>query len=141
MKKINLKTYYSIIYHQDTYYDVPDKIAALLKELRRNEHAYYERRRFNNAYYSLNMGDGIEREIVMVVLSPQDIYEEKLNRNTLYSAILELPEKQMKRLYAHYFLDISISRIARKEGVDESSVRECIRRALKRLKKEIKKYE
>ena len=141
MKKINLRTYYSIIYPENTYYDVPNKIAALLEELKRNEHAYYERRRVNNAYYSLDMSDGIEREIVMVVLSSQDIYEEKLNRNALYSAILELPEKQMKRLYAHFFLNMSISSIARNESVDESSVRQCIRRALKRLKKEIEKYE
>jgi hypothetical protein len=49
MKRINLRTYYSFIYPHDKYCDVPDEVASLLKELRREEHAYHERQRFNNA--------------------------------------------------------------------------------------------
>lgn len=141
MKTINLRTYYSFIYPHDTYCDVPNKVASLLMELKRKEHAYYERQRINHAYYSLDMNDGIEQDIVLVVLSPQEIYEEKLGRNALYSAILKLPEKQMKRIYAHYFLGMGFSAIARQEGINKSVVSRSIHQALKNLRRELSKFD
>lgn len=103
MKKVNLRSYYSLIYPQDTFVDVSDDVASLLHLLDRDEHAYYERRRINKAYYSLDADSHIDQKIVFVVLSPQDLYDQKLERNALFSAILALPYKQ-KNVSAPVFL-------------------------------------
>jgi RNA polymerase sigma-70 factor (ECF subfamily) len=140
MKRINLRTYYSFINPHDIYFDVSDEVVILLEQFNKNEHAYNERRRRHGAYYSLDKDDGIDREIMLIVLSPQEVYEKKLERETLYSAILNLSEKQMKRIYAHFFIGMSISSIAHIECLDESSVRSSINNALKHLKKILKDF-
>lgn len=140
MKKINLRNHYSFLYPQDTFIEVTDDIAALLNQLDREEHAYYERRRVHKAFYSLDADSHLEHEIVFVVLSPQDTYNQKLERNELFSAILTLPDKQMKRICAHFFMNMSITKIARIEGVDVSAVRNSISSALRRLKKNLTQH-
>lgn len=55
-----------------------------------------------------------------MVLSPEEIYERKLSRQELYAAINCLPEKQAYRIYAHYFLGIRKTEIARIEGANKS---------------------
>jgi hypothetical protein len=68
--------------------------------------------------YSLDADDGIERDVVLLVLSPEEIYSRKVNEQELYAAVSRLPEKQAKRIYAHFFLGISKAQIARIEGVN-----------------------
>ena len=138
MKRINLRDYYPF-YHSDFFVEVTDEIVEQLEQFNRKEHADFERRRVHRAYYSLDAGDGIERDIILLVLSPQEIYERKLSNQELYAAINSLPEKQAKRIYAHFFLDMSKAQIARIEGVDPSSVKESIERGLKRMEKFLKK--
>lgn len=138
MTKINLRDYYPF-YQSNYFLDVADEIAELFKQFRRKEHADYERRRIHRAYYSLDAGDGIERDVILLVLSPHEIYERKLTNQELYAAIKSLPEKQAKRIYAHFFLDMSKAQIARIEGVDPSSVKASIERGLKRMEKFLKK--
>ena len=53
----------------------------------------------------------------------------------LYAAVMALPEKQAKRIYARYYLGMRVSEIAAAEGVDPSRVRDSIRRGLKQLAK------
>ena len=53
----------------------------------------------------------------------------------LLSQIASLPDKQARRVYAHFFLDMKGSEIALKENVDTSSVYESIKSALKELTK------
>jgi|SRR5665648_42928 len=138
MKRINLRDYYPF-YHSDFFVEVTDEIVEQLEQFNRKEHADFERRRVHRAYYSLDAGDGIERDIILLVLSPQEIYERKLSNQELYAAINSLPDKQAKRIYAHFFLDMSKAQIARTEGVDPSSVKESIERGLKRMEKFLKK--
>ena len=138
MKRINLRDYYPF-YHSDFFVEVTDEIVEQLEQFNRKEHADFERRRVHRAYYSLDAGDGVERDIILLVLSPQEIYERKLSNQELYAAINSLPEKQAKRIYAHFFLDMSKAQIARIEGVDPSSIKESIERGLKRMEKFLKK--
>lgn len=56
----------------------------------------------------------------------------------LQSAMASLPDKQGKRIYAHYILGISKSDIARAEGVDEKAVRVSIERGLRNMEKFLK---
>lgn len=134
MTKINLRDHYPY-YLSDLYIEVSDDIAKQLKQFGKKDHADYERRRIYKAYFSLDVGIGIESNAVLLVLSPEEIYEQKLNKMELYVAINSLPEKQAKRIYAHFYLGMSKAEIARTEGVSRSQVTRSIDRALKNIEK------
>ncbi|KUO76542.1 MAG: RNA polymerase subunit sigma-24 [Clostridia bacterium BRH_c25] len=139
MKRINLRDLYPL-YKSDIFVEVPDEVAELFKKINRKEHADFERRRVHKAYYSLNAEDGIEKDVVLLVLSPEEIYERKLSSQELYAAINSLPDKQAKRVYAHFFLDMSKAEIARVEGVNKCQVSRSIDKALKNIEKFLKKF-
>ena len=61
--------------------------------------------------------------------------EEKQFQEQVYAAVMKLPEKQAKRIYARYYLGMTVNEIAEVEGVDPSRVRDSIRRGLKQLAK------
>jgi RNA polymerase sigma-70 factor (ECF subfamily) len=136
MKIINLREYYPQ-YQFDYLLEVADEIAFCFQEFARRENAYQARRRRHKAYYSLDRDDGIEKDIVVAAPSPQDIYDQKSERDALYSAILALPGKQKERVYAYFFEDMGGPQIARMEGVGARAVYESIHRALKRLKENL----
>jgi RNA polymerase sigma-70 factor (ECF subfamily) len=139
MKKINLRDLYPF-YKSDFLIEIADEVAELIKQIERKEHADCERIRVNKAYYSLDADDGIERDIVLLVLSPEEIYERKLSKRELYAAINSLPEKQAKRIYAHFFLGMRKAEIARIEGVNKCQVSRSIDKALKNIEKFLKKF-
>ncbi len=138
MKKINLRDYYPF-YTEDYFIEVDDKIAELLKQFELREASYQRYVRRYKAYYSLDVDNGIENSILLTVQTPDEIYERKLTREQLYKAMDNLPKKQAKRIYAHYFLGMSKSEIASAERVSESVVRESIEAGLKNMTKFLKK--
>ena len=138
MKKINLRDLYPF-YKSDFFIEIADEVAELIKQIDHKEHADYERIRVHKAYYSLDAGNGIEKDIVLLVLSPEEIYERKLSKQELYAAINSLPEKQAKRIYAHFFLGMSKAKIARIEGVSKPAVGHSIEQGLKGIEKFLKK--
>ena len=133
MAKINLRKYYPDFYTTDCIIEVPDEVAALMDSCENAEAAYYLRRYRHKAYYSLDRGDGIEHDILFVSLSPSEIYERKVTVEQLHAAIAALPDKQAKRVYAHYFLGMSKSAIAKAEGVNKSQISRSINKALKNM--------
>lgn len=139
MERINLRDYYPF-YASDYFVDVPHEIAMLLLSHTRLESAYKRRIFRNRAHYSLDRGEGIEHEILFLSLSPCEIYERKVTNEQLHAAIASLPGKQAKRIYAHYFLDMSKAAIAKVEGVDEHAVRSSIERGLKNIEKSLKNF-
>ncbi len=139
MAKINLREYYPDFYTTDCIIEVPDEVAALMDSYEHAEVAYCLRRYRHKAYYSLDRGDGIERDILFVSLSPGEIYERKFTTERLHAAIAALPDKQAKRIYAHYFLGMSKSAIAKAEGVSKAVIGEAIDRGLKNMEKFLKK--
>ena len=56
----------------------------------------------------------------------------------LHAAIASLPDKQAKRIHAHFILGMTKQDIARAEGVHEKVVRVAIERGLRRLEKILK---
>lgn len=138
MAKINLRDFYPF-YNSDLFVEIPDEVETALLESERIEKNYIRRRFYNKAHYSLDANDGIEKDILFVSLSPCEIYERKMTTAQLQAAISSLPDKQRKRIYAHYILGMSKSDIARAEGVDESAVRDAIARGLKNMEKFLKK--
>ena len=89
----------------------------------------------HKAHYSLDCGNGIEKAAVFRTATPEDIFEEKQFQEQVYATVMKLPEKQAKRIYARYYLGMTVNEIAEVEGVDPSRVRDSIRRGLKQLVK------
>lgn len=133
MKTINLRSYYPF-YNTDIFIDLPDEVAAIFLEAERQEEAYRRRMYRHKAQYSLDRGDGIEHEICFLSLSPYEIYERKMTTEQLHAAIASLPDKQGKRIYAHYILGMSKIEIARAEGISEKNIRKSINQALHNMK-------
>lgn len=106
----------------------------------RLEAAYQRRANRNKAFYSLDRNDGINNEILFISLSPCEIYERKVTNAQLHAAISALPDKQAKRIYAHYFLGMNNVAIARAEKIGESAVRDSIERGLRNIEKFLKKF-
>lgn len=139
MKTINLRDYYPSLYTSDCFIEVPDEIENIFIEFKQREAAYHSRKYYNKAQYSLDRDDGIEHHILYRELSPGEIYEHKVTAEQLYAAIANLPDKQAKRIYAHYFLGMSRSAIAIAEDVNEKVVRVSIQRGLQNISKFLKK--
>lgn len=139
MKTINLRDFYPELYSGDQFITVPDEVAGLLREFDQLEAAYERRTYYHRAHYSLDAGDGIEHEAVFLSISPCEIYERKVTMQQLHAAIASLPDKQTKRIYAYYFMNMSKAAIAKAEGVNKSQVTRSIRRALANLEAYLKK--
>ena len=110
----------------------------LLKEFDRKEAAYRLRTYRHKAYYSLDRNDGIEHEALFVSPSPYELYERKISIQELHTAISNLPDKQAKRVYAHFILGMSQADIAKVEGVSKMAVCYSIEKALKSMRKFLK---
>lgn len=137
MKRINLKDYYDHI-SIDTYINVPDEVYDIFEAYRKAEQAYQSKRHYHKAYYSLDRDDGIEHRALFVSLLPDEIYERKLTSEQLHVAIATLPDKQAKRIYAHFFLGMSKAVIAKSEGVNKSQVTRSINKGLSHIEKYLK---
>lgn len=137
MAKINLRNFYPF-YQQDCFIEVTDELAEMLLAAERAEEAYRRKVRYHKAYYSLDRDDGIERDILFAAQSTEELSERKMTQDELHAAISMLPDKQAKRIYAHFLLDMSIAEVARAEGVCWTSVDRSIQNGLKRLERILK---
>lgn len=135
MQKINLRELYPDVYKTDTYAEVTDEVLEALRASDRQEAAHKRQIYRYKAHYSLDRGDGIEYAALSSPLSSDRIYEDQQLRDALYAAVMALPDKQARRIYAHFYLGMTPTEIARAEGVVPSRVRESIRNGLKKLAK------
>ena len=72
------------------------------------------------AHYSLDCDNGIENAVLLKPQTPEMVLEEKQFQEQVYAAVMKLPEKQAKRIYARYYLGMTVNEIAEVEGVDPS---------------------
>lgn len=140
MVEINLRDYYSDFYNTDIMIEITDELAYQFYRWELDEAAYRLRTYRHKAYYSLDRGDGIENEALLISMSPHEMYERRVSMEQLYVAIATLPEKQAKRIYAHFFLDMKKTEIAQAEGVSPSTVKDSITRGLHNLEKILKNF-
>ena len=140
MIKINLKHYYPH-YTADVFIEVPDTIAIELHLFENQDAAYRMRTSRNRAYYSLDRGDELEREMLFASPSSEASFFREHLVCSLFSALQELPVAQARRIYAHYILGMSNLAIARAEGVNEGNVRKSVARGLRRLKKALQEFD
>ena len=134
MVKINLRDFYPFT-HEDTNIEVSEEIAEMMYGSERAEANYERKIRRHKAYYSLDHKTGIERSILFTSHSPEELYERKMTNEELYAVIAQLPDKQAKRIYAHYLLGVSKEEIARAEGVSWRAVHQSIQQGLIRMEK------
>ena len=135
MKKVNLRDLYPDVYKNDHFVEVTEDVLETIQAAERAEAAYDRRVYRYKAHYSLDCDNGIENAILMKPQTPEMLLEEKQFQEQVYAAVMKLPEKQAKRIYARYYLGIAVNEIAEVEGVDPSRVRDSIRRGLKQLVK------
>lgn len=139
MKTINLRDYYPSLYVSDCCIEVPDEIENVFIASKKREAAYQRRKYYNKAQYSLDHDDGIEQHILYKEPSAEEIYEGNENKKRVLTAVSTLPEKQAKHIYAHYFLGISRTAIAKAEGITERAVNISIREGLRNILRFLKK--
>lgn len=122
--------------------EVSDEVAEAILLSTRQENNYRQRTFRHKAYYSLDQGDGIENDVLHFTPSLEEIFFRQVSLEQLQEAIDHLPPIQMRRVYAHYILDIKKVDIARAEGVCGSRVCFTIQAGLKNLRRyfEIKKW-
>lgn len=135
MQKINLRELYPDIYKTDTYLEVTDEVQAVFLADKRADAAYERQMYRYKAHYSLDCNYGIEKAVIQRPATPEEILEDKQLRDRLYTAVMALPNKQAKRIYAKYYLGMSAREIAQAEGVDPRRVRDSIHLGLKKLAK------
>lgn len=139
MTKINLREQYPDSYKTDTYVEVPDEIAQTILAFNRQEAAARRRTYYHKAFYSLDREDGIEYDAVFTAATPWEIYERKVSLEQLYAAFSALSNKQTRRIYAHFFLGLTMREIAHAEKASPTAVNSSIRRGLQRMKNFLEK--
>lgn len=138
--QINLREFYPGFYKGDYFVDVPDEVAERLIQLRRNERSQRRRIYRNKANYSLDRYETAEYEALLPVPSAEEIFERQMDMELLLTAMQTLSDKQRRRLYEYFFMDMNYSQIARKEGTDPSTVRKAILSALRALSKKLGEF-
>ena len=135
MKKINLRELYPDVYKTDHFVEVAEDVLETIRAAERAEAAYERKMYRYKAHYSLDCDNGIENAVLLKPQTPEMVLEEKQFQEQVYATVMKLPEKQAKRIYARYYLGMTVNEIAEVEGVDPSRVRDSIRRGLKQLAK------
>ena len=134
MKRINLRELYPDYYQTDIFIDIPEEVLAVITEETRAEASAKRKTYRYRAQYSLDVKDGIENAMLQRPTDPEIILENHQQCEELRAAVMSLPEKQAKRIYAKYFLGLTINEIAQIEGVSKSRISESIRTGLKKLR-------
>ena len=139
MKYINLRELYPDVYKTDTLVEVTEQVFAVIQASDRAEDACKRRMYRYKAQYSLDCNNGIEKVVMVQPPTPEEILEDKQLREQLYAAVMALPDKQAKRIYAHFYLGMTPKEIAQAEDIDLSWVYKSIKRGLKHLAKKMEK--
>ena len=109
MQKINLRELYPDVYKTDVFVDVAEEVVAAIR------------------------GQDIENDALNRPLTPEEILEQKQLREEVYAALMQLTAIQARRIYARFYLGMTVAEIARIEGADRRRVWASIRRGLKKL--------
>ena len=135
MKFIDLRKEYPHLDSTYSEYPVSYKIGAVFEEYRLAEPALEKRRTRNGDVVSLDSDPGIEAHIADHQPGPEDETIKHIQNEALYKAMRSIPRKQAERIYAYYFMDMTLDEIAAAEGVSKSAIRKSIILGKTELKK------
>jgi len=142
MALINIRSLYPF-YKCDCFIEIPDDVLKVIRDCNRAEKTYQRKLRYHKVKtetLDTENADEVAMRIMDKPLTPFEVYTHKQMTSQLHTAITKLPNKQAKRIYAHFFLDMTFTEIANAEGVDEKVVRVTIQRGLRNLKKYLKSF-
>ena len=134
MKFIDLRKEYPHLDSTYSEYPVSYKIDAVFEEYRLAEQALEKRRTRSGDVVSLDSDPGIEAHIADHQPGPEDETIKHIQNEALYKALRSIPRKQAERIYAYYFMDMTLDEIAEAEGVYKSAVRKSIMLGKQKLK-------
>lgn len=134
MKFIDLRKEYPHLDSTYSEYPVSYKIDAVFEEYRLAEQALEKRRTRNGDVVSLDSDPGIEAHIADHQPGPEDETIKHIQNEALYKALRSIPRKQAERIYAYYFMNMTLDEIAEAEGVYKSAVRKSIMLGKQKLK-------
>lgn len=137
MQQVNLRELYPNVYNTDIFVEVTDEVQTVFLADKKAQEARERQMYRYKAFYSLDSNDGIENLVIQHPMTPDEILEEKQLREQLYTAVMALPDKQAKRIYARFYLGMTVQEIAAAEGVAPRRVRNSIQNGLKNLAKQI----
>ena len=133
MQKINLRDLYPDVYKTDIFVDVAEEVLSAIRDQQQADAAYERRKYRHKAHYSLDQEDGIENDALARPLTPEEALEQKQLWEEVYAALMQLPSIQARRIYARFYLNMTVTEIAKVEGADRRRVWDSIRRGLKKL--------
>lgn len=122
-------------YIADEFIEVSDEAAEELRANKRYEFNCWQRSKRNKANYSLDTDDGIKNAVCEHEPSPEEWLALAETYTRLCHALNALSPIQGWRVDTYYLQGMSFQAIAQAEGVDESSVRKSIERALENMRK------
>lgn len=139
MKFIDLRKEYPHLDSRYSEYPVSCKINAVFEQCRLYEQAREKRRKRNGDIISLDTEPGIEAYIIERKPDPEEKAIIQIQCEELYKALRLIPRKQAERIYAHYFMDMTLEEISCSEGVSKVAVHKSIELGKKNLRKILSK--
>lgn len=136
MRMVQLKNLYHYL-NEEIELLVSNEIYNVFEEFRRAEKAYLARLKYHKAYYSLDCNDGIESFCVHKSKSPDAILATREIKEYLIRILNELPDKQAKRIYMYFYMDMTLKEIAKKESVSIAAINQSIILGLRTMRKYI----
>ena len=139
MKYIDLRKEYPHLDSTYVEYPVSYKIDAMFEQYRLAEQALEKRRSRNGDVISLENQPGVEAHILERVPGPEEEVMRHIQNEELYKAMRSIPRKQADRIYAYYFMDMTLEEIAAADGASVQAVYYSIQAGKKDLKRILEK--
>ena len=139
MKYIDLRKEYPHLDATYSEYPVSYKIDAMFEQCRLAEQALEKRKSRNGDVVSLDSEPGVEAHILEQASGPEEEAMKHIQNEGLYKAMRSIPRKQADRIYAYYFMGMTLEEIAAAEGTSAQAVYYSIQAGKKNLKKILEK--
>ncbi len=141
LTQLNLRDLYPDLYKKDHFVEVNEEVPKFIQAYCQALAAYERRLHRYQAHYSLDSDDGIEHSALVRPITPAEALEQKHLQERLYAAVMSLSPAQARRIYARFYLGMTVPEIAQAEQVGCSRVSASIRRGLKQLGEQLEKDE
>lgn len=139
MKYIDLRKEYPNLDFTYSEYPVSYKIDTMFEQCRLAEQALEKRRSRHGDVISLESEPWVEAHILEQVPGPEEEAMRHIQNEELYKALRSIPRKQAERIYAYYFMDMTLEEISCADGVSKAAVHKSIELGKKHLRKLLSK--
>ena len=140
MKFVDLRKEYPHLDSAYSKYPVSYKIDAMFEEYRLAEQALEKRKIRNGDVVSLDSEPGVEAHVMERVAGPEEEVVQHIQNEELYKALRSIPRKQADRIYAYYFMDMTLEEIANAEDTTIQAIYYSIQTGKKNLKQILKNF-